>query len=763
MRAKVAVAVVLAVGLSPRPSTAAEAVWTVSVVGGREISLPVAQIAGTIPLVDLRLLAADLGLSIVQRDDRAVIRDPTGADWHVTNGSVLLEGPHLTRTLARPAIIAGGAIQLPLDAVAELAGRRLALEPGRAFLLPAATTSPATTPSGDVRAPAGWQPVQIAKTAAELAEMRRLDGDSPTAEEHPVAVREVQPPAHELMTFDVGLGVAQGLSGASDIVAYGSIAGIHVGMNSFWTYGRDGAMYRSGRLTLENSERSWLLEAGDLLSDVRGLARGVRAGWLVGSRWRPSVGMYVRSAALSPVDGSVVAYRDELQLPGDFVMRTEALSDRSGLVGLRWIGGRTSVDTFYRRSSTRATDERGATASYNVWNGVTVQAGARFSDGLKTERWYFAGLSVPVANWATVMLERTRRMPESADTSAVGLQLPIGRVRVMQRYQWTDVAWAPEPVLTTPGYRQMQSLASYSPVPRIQFSYQLATQWSASTVARQWTELQTVFTLSRSTAFHVVTGFPDIGDPQRFRFGLRQELGRKFRLAVDYGRLPAFQSSMDITPQPEEPRFVVMVRRTFTQRTPAAGTDVRGRVVDDRGEPIAGAPVTLGPYVTTSGVDGSYRFAHVPAGDLDLQLDKAHLPAQYASDAAPQSVHVADREPVQFDLRAIPLHAIHGHVYVDRNGNGEFDDGEGIPNVVIRLDDNGTATMSGSDGAYGFYNLVPARYRVWIDESRLSRDVATVSATSLEIELEGDGRSRTGADFRVAPKRKPIMMQPPQQ
>src|SRR5262249_59711576 len=117
-----------------------------------------------------------------------------------------------------------------------------------------------------------------------------------------------------------------------------------------------------------------------------------------------------------------------------------------------------------------------------------------------------------------------------------------GGVGMMRRYQGTDVALIPEPAITAPGLRQLQSVASFSPINRVQLSYQVATQWSAATIARQWTELQTVVTLSRATSLHAVTGLPDVANAQRFRFGIQQTLGRGFRLAVDYGRLPAFEA-----------------------------------------------------------------------------------------------------------------------------------------------------------------------------------------------------------------------------
>jgi hypothetical protein len=180
--------------------------------------------------------------------------------------------------------------------------------------------------------------------------------------------------------------------------------------------------------------------------------------------------------------------------------------------------------------------------------------------------------------------------------------------------------------------------------------------------------------------------------------------------------------------------------------------------VDPRGEPVPGAPVTLGPYVTTAAADGSYRFSHVPTGTFDLGLDTLRLSARYASDGVRQHLDLTGARKT-VDLHAVPLHAIHGHVYIDRNGNGQFDADEGIPNVVLRLSQDEFATMTDEGGAYGFYNLPPGSYQVWIDADRVSRDLRIVSSGSIDVQLDDAGQSRTGIDLQVAVKEKPIVMQ----
>ena len=137
-----------------------------------------------------------------------------------------------------------------------------------------------------------------------------------------------------------------------NVVASGSAEGIRINFNAFLTYGAEGVLVRTGRLTLHDPAGTWSIEAGDVLSDVRGAARGVRFGRALRPWWRPSVALYVHSASLSATDGSAIAYRDDLQLPFNLPIRGEAISERRRS-GNPVMQGRFSIDTFYRTQRAR--------------------------------------------------------------------------------------------------------------------------------------------------------------------------------------------------------------------------------------------------------------------------------------------------------------------------------------------------------------------------------------------------------------------------
>ena len=230
-----------------------------------------------------------------------------------------------------------------------------------------------------------------------------------------------------------------------------------------------------------------------------------------------------------------------------------------------------------------------------------------------------------------------------------------------------------------------------------------------------------------------------------------QNLPQHYALEAEYGRLASYQDApIDFT----RPRFRLMLNKQLRVATPARGGDVRGHVVDQAGHPVAGARVTLGAYSADAGADGAYRFQYVPAGDYELALDAAHLPADYAWDGARRQLTIGRSTRQTIDLLVAPLNAIHGRVYCDRNNNGRFDDGEAVQSAVVRLQERITATDR--DGAFHFYNIWPGDYQLQLDVDHLPPTFAAVAAVTRSITL-GDEGPAVGVDFRVVEKTKPIL------
>jgi len=601
----------------------------------------------------------------------------------------------------------------------------------------------------------GWSAFEIKKTPDELAETARLaDDPQSTPRTAPGDVRP--PPQHDIFRVSTGVGYLQGADFGGDLSGAGKINGMQTDVNAFVTAGSMGLEARSGHLSIFSPDGKWRGEAGDLYSDLRGLARGARVSWSAGPTWTPSVSLYVKTDGPSK-GASVVAYRDRVQLLPHVRLGGEVTSDGAGFLQWQYAQPRLNLDAFYRFTKTPiAGHDKGVSAGVNVGRGVTVSGNLRLSDAVgDSGRWELASVRLPLANQASVTLERSWWSGSSDDGSinAVTVQVPIGPLRFFQRLQWGRTDYLQRLVPMGFDVRQSQSMASYTPGPWGSLNYQQSTQLFDDGRVQQWDELSSMFQLGPRTTAQFVSAFPALSDPQRLRLRVTQQLSPSLLLDLQYGRLSAFQ--LTTASEGERSRVMVTIRKTWRVESPSRGGEVQGRASDQMGHPVSGALVRLGPYSAVTDQAGDYRFARVPDGEFALALDKAKLPVSYAWDEEPRALSVTGHSHQNVDLEVVPLNAIRGHVYVDKNGNGHFDEGEGVPNVVVAVGDAVTAT--GVTGAYGFYNQAPGPYTVRLVTTRLAKGFASGSPVALDVVLAGD-QPLVGVDFTIEKKDMPIMM-----
>ena len=400
--------------------------------------------------------------------------------------------------------------------------------------------------------------------------------------------------------------------------------------------------------------------------------------------------------------------------------------------------------------------DKGVSGSVNLGRGVALSGALRLSDAVgDSSQWQLASIRLPLAQKASVTLERSWWSGSSDDgsTNALTVQLPLGPVRVIQRLQWGRTDYRQRAVPFGFDRRQSQSSASYTPGPWGSLNYQQSTQWFDDGRVQEWDELSSMLQLGRRTTAQFVTTFPDMSDPRRFRARVTQRLSPTFQLEAQYGRLSAFQ--MTRASEGEQSRVMVTIRKTWELQSPARGGDVRGRAIDQAGYPVSGALVRLGPYSAITDEAGDYKFTRVPDGQFELALDKDKLPAAYAWDEKPRPLTVTRGSRARVDVQVIPLNAIRGRVYLDRNRNGYFDEDEGVPNAVVAV--NGSVTATSAAGSYAFYNQPPGRYTIRLDVRRLPKGLAPASAAELDVELTPD-YPLLGVDFTVENKDMPIIM-----
>jgi hypothetical protein len=603
---------------------------------------------------------------------------------------------------------------------------------------------------------AGWSTFEIKKTKAELTETARLADDAQSAARTgPDDVKT--PPQRDLLRVSTGIGYLQGADAGGDISAAGKINGMQTDANLFFTAGPLGVQPTSGHVSMFAPDGKWRGEGGDLYSDLRGLARGARVSWSLGQKWTPSVSLYLHRGD-GPANGAtVLAYRDRFQLLPRVRVGGEVTSDGAAFVQAQYVQPRLDLTAFDR--VTRAPfvgHDEGMSGSLMLGRGMALSGALRLSDAPgDSSQWQLASIRLPLARQASVTLERSWWTGSSDDGSinALTVQLPLGPVRFSQRIQWGRTDYLQRAVPFGFGSQGGQTTASYTPGPWGSLNCQQSTQWFDNGRMQQWNEVSSMVQMGRHTTVQLVTAVPDLSDPQRLRARVTRVLSPTLRFEAQYGRLSAFQ--MTSPSVGEHSRVMITIRKTWQLKSPSRGGEVRGRAIDQAGHPVSGALVRLGPYSAITDAAGNYGFTRVPDGVFALALDKNKLPVAYASDEQPRALTVTGRSREDIDLQVIPLNAILGRVYIDRNGNGHFDAGEGVPNAVVAVD--GAVTATSATGSYAFHNQPPGRYTIRLDAQRLPKGLAPASAAALSVELTGD-RPLAGVDFLVEKKDMPIIM-----
>jgi hypothetical protein len=560
------------------------------------------------------------------------------------------------------------------------------------------------------------------------------------------------PVAHDSLKTSIGLGYVQGADWGSELIAGGAFAGAQVQASALVTRGSQGLVFDHGSLMIFEPDARWRVEAGDIFSNLRGAAIGGRFSW--SARWgrRPAIAVYAPYRG-GDERGTVLAYRDQLVVRGQTVLDAELATDKSYLLRSRLAVPRLEIEATYRAQTEPSTSEDGnLSASVGIGRGVVVSASAfRTFAGADPAEWNSVAVRLPLGRHFDFTVERAFAGSDTASQSTFAAMagLSAGNLRAFHRHQFGAYDFIGSGSARTVERQQTQSMTSYRAGRHANFTLQLATQRADNGQVRHWEELHSLFRVTRTTSVRTVTAIPDMRDLDRFQANVRQELPSGFALHADYGRISAYQP---IPAGLDRPRFKLMVFKTIDLATPARGAEVKGTVTDNTGRAVAGARVKLGPYATQTDASGTYVFRHVPRGQYELTLDQDLLPADFAWDGRGEAVATRPGARIGADLRVTPLNALHGRVYVDRDGNGRYDAGEGVPGAVLQL--GGRLTAADQQGAYSFFNVWPGTYTIQLHA--LPPDYTGGPMNERTVTLL-DGRPVTGADFTVRARIKSII------
>jgi hypothetical protein len=734
--------------LSASPALAA---WKVTLDGTDVSAVAAPMDSAGAPVVNAVALAPVLGMQAQVTDGELRLRDPRGTEWRGRNGDVLLTTTGRSLSLGTPLLLQAAAAYLSLDAVAELAQLQLSIDRSSGLATLASPHRQTGTAEGD------WQTFTLEKTPEERAATSgvSMTGDVSRARTGLVNL----PPAYDRLSLGLGLGYVQGADWGMELTGTGKGWGADVVFSSLLTRGAHGLRGESGRLSVVDGEMGWSAELGDLFSDVRGSTRGFRFAWRAGDHRWPAVSVYLGAPGAGRTR-PVLAYRDEIPLRRDLWLGGEVATDGSFLAKGRFQKGPLSLYAYHRSTAGARRGEMGASFAYDLGRGLSVYGGvSRSNSGDRHDEWRQLALRYPLWRGVAVTLEHTDTA--SSDTkntmNAAMLTMPAGPIQLLARYQFGNTSlFQVDPQFDGTGYRHRELVASagYHLNRRMRFNYQVNTRWQENGQPTSQEQLVSTIQLSNRTQFHLVSGFPQVMSPDQLRFRLDHTLWNGLALSLDYGMLTPYQGT---SIRPGERGFMLMLRSQWNAPTPARGAEIKGRVIDPLGHPVRGAIVRLNDYQALADEDGRYTFRHVPAGEYEIHLDESSLPADYKSDTASKQLTIDRRGRRDVNFRVIPLNTITGHVYVDTNGNGKYDIGEGVRGVVIRLGEHATATDE--EGAFSFFNTEPGQHTVRLDTDRLPSGYAPASPVEQTVDLLPD-RSLSDITFRLVKREKGIIFQP---
>ncbi len=150
---------------------------------------------------------------------------------------------------------------------------------------------------------------------------------------------------------------------------------------------------------------------------------------------------------------------------------------------------------------------------------------------------------------------------------------------------------------------------------------------------------------------------------------------------------------------------------------------------------------------TTTGKDGSYRFAGLAPGSYSVAEVEQSGWTRTAPKEGSYSLDIKDSDVTGKDFGNHGSFSISGTSFVDTNGNGVKDSDEtGQAGRSLQLSQNGNvinATTTGQDGSYSFQNLAPGTYTI----SEIAQEGWAQTAPQGPYTVELKDASVTGKDF----------------
>jgi len=235
--------------------------------------------------------------------------------------------------------------------------------------------------------------------------------------------------------------------------------------------------------------------------------------------------------------------------------------------------------------------------------------------------------------------------------------------------------------------------------------------------------------------------------------------GEETSILLDIKTLPEGYSPTTANPQTAKLEREKIAEVNFGVLT---RTEITGRIFNDlnmdgelNGDDYGVADVLMKLDDGTSDYtenSGYYTFEYIKAGERTVVMNPASIPSHLLPlSYTKKTIKVEEGKTYKEDFPLYALRTIVGTVFVDKNGNGQFDSGEeGIADVEIKIADN--STLTDGMGRYFLKKLKSGSQKVEIEVESIPKDYEIIGNTFRNVDLSPEGDIKEGVDFPLKKK-----------
>jgi hypothetical protein len=704
-------------------------------------------------LVNITNLGTLLGMTVVPCPTGYEIRSTDGRRWRYNPPDAFLASDSHIVYCSVPPIQQGISLFLPVETVAQLAGLAVDIDSIGKKIVFRKLDRVIDTTIAQVTLEDGWHVFTIPKPTVKVVEHEPVTPSS-------VSTKINLPSDKEKLNVRMGVGYVQSVDWGFELGASGKVGGGQLDFLAWLTEWEGSTRLKNSRLSWINRDRGIGFEIGDMYAETWGLVRGAKYTWNAGDDTWPSIGVYAKTDKTKNTE-CLVALSDSLSIGKNLKLRGEVGSDESLYSNMVCQLGDLEIMGFLRHLPDKQGESKGVYVSLPFFERGSLFYGKSYSRDVdqRLNKYEVIGVHFPITRTWDLMFQQAEYRGEDVSNTmrSVGLAIPVTpRMRFLIRYQENssevDFLSGKLVNLDTRANSLLTSLSLFANE-RLYLDYQL-NRYSQGGRTTSYEQLVANYRLGPKTSFQIVSGFPNITSSDLLRLRINHEITDGLSLLVDYGRLSPYQSSEDLF---GKRGFSIMLRKTWPLAVPAMGATVSGVVLDQLGHPVEKVAVGLGNYVALTDKDGRYEFKYVPAGSYRIRILEESIPADYKATSSTEELVVKGCRRYQANFILTPLGCISGCVFIDRNENGSYDRGEGVPNIAVCANERATATDK--EGMFSFYNLEPGIYLIRIASEVLNSRYVVVGPDRLEAELK-PRESISDVKFQIAEKKRPIIFVP---